>query len=37
LRAAFYVEGTTPMQQQILGGFADEVFAQLDDTEDDDE
>lgn len=37
LRAAYYVEGTTPMQQQILGGFAGEVFAKLDDTEDDDE
>jgi hypothetical protein len=37
LRAAYYVEGTTLMQQQILGGFAAEVFAKLDDTEDDDE
>lgn len=36
LRAAYYVAGTTPMQQQILGGFADEVFEALDDTADDD-
>lgn len=34
LRAAYYVEGTTPMQQQILGGFASEVFEVLDDTAD---
>lgn len=36
LRAAYYVEGTTPMQQQILGGFASEVFETLDDTAGDD-
>jgi lysyl-tRNA synthetase class II len=36
LRAAYYVVGTTPMQQQILGGFADEVFETLDETADDD-
>lgn len=37
LRAAYYVEGTTPMQQQILGGFAREVFETLDDAADDDD
>jgi hypothetical protein len=37
LRAAYYVEGTTPMQQQILGGFAREVFETLDDTACDDD
>lgn len=37
LRAAYYVAGTTPMQQQILGGFADEVFATLGETADDDD
>jgi hypothetical protein len=36
LRAAYYVAGTTPMQQQILGGFAAEVFETLDETADDD-